>query len=122
MRFCLSQFLALAALVFVGACSDVTQPVVAIDNNGRVLKGTATARADGQGSYTMTNGKVTCTGNYNAYDTSVTIPLSILCDNGMTGIGSATRTASGMSGSGTFTSSDGATWRFVFGADATALF
>lgn len=107
--------------MFLSACGDITQPVVALDNKGRVLKGTATAGLDGRGSYTVSNGRITCTGNYNAFDASLTIPLSILCDNGMTGIGSATRTANGLSGSGTFVSSDGAQWRFVFGGDAAAL-
>jgi hypothetical protein len=106
----------------LASCSDITQPVVAIGKDGRMMKGSATASMSGEGSYTMTDGKITCSGSYNAFDLSATIPLSILCNNGLTGIGSATRTADGMSGSGTFTTSDGRDWRFVFGRSATALF
>lgn len=115
------NFFAVSGVLFASACSDITQPVAAIDNRGRIMKGTTTAAMNGQGHYTMTDGKITCTGNYNAFDMSQTIPLSILCDNGMTGIGSATRTADGLSGSGTFSASDGSQWRFVFGGNAAAL-
>ena len=115
-------FPAVLSLIVVAACAELTVPVAAIDNRGHIVKGTATAKPDGHGMYTLSDGKITCTGNYNAYDLSQTIPLSILCDNGMTGIGSATRTADGRSGSGTFTTSDGRQWRFVFGENATALF
>lgn len=110
-----------SAVVLTSAC-DISVPVAAIDENGGVMKGTATAKASGEGTYTMTNGEMTCVGSYNALDMSLTIPLSILCDNGISGVGSATRTAGGQSGSGTFTTTDGRNWQFVFGQSVTSLF
>lgn len=103
----------------LAACS-YTAPVAAIDEGGHVMRGQATASFDG-GRYTLSDGRTTCAGNYNAFDTSQTIPLSILCDDGRTGIGSATRTVDGTGGSGQFSMSDGSQWRFVFGHSAAAL-
>ena len=104
----------------VAACS-ITEPVAVVSEDGKILRGTTTAEMTGEGSFTVTGDDMTCTGNYNAFDMSPTIPLSVLCDNGITGIGSATRTNDGRSGSGTFTDSNGKDWRFVFGANAAAL-
>ena len=84
------------------------------------MRGQATATMEA-GSYTLTDGRVTCSGNYDPFDMSLTIPLSILCNDGRTGIGAATRTADGQSGSGQFSMSDGSQWRFVFGAGAEML-
>lgn len=102
------------------AC-EITKPVAVISDRGDIMRGTTTASMTGAGSYTVSDGTISCTGNYNSLDTSTTIPLSILCNNGLTGIGSATRTLDGMSGSGTFTTTDGRNWRFVFGENVAAL-
>lgn len=113
----------LATLPFLAlaACSDITLPVAAIGQNGAKMTGTATARMNGDGEIIMTGPYGTCTGNYDSLDMSVTIPVSLLCSDGTTAIGSATRTASGMSGSGTMRDSKGREWQFVFGNNATAL-
>ena len=86
------------------------------------MKGTATAKANGDGQILLSGPYGECTGNYNSYDMSLTIPISLLCEDGTTVIGSATRTASGRSGSGTIRDSNGRDWRYVFGENATALF
>lgn len=100
-------------------CS-ITVPVAAIDESGHVMRGHATATMS-DGTYTLSDGKAVCTGSYDPLDTSQTIPLSVLCNDGRTGIGSATRTADGTGGSGQFSMNDGTQWRFVFGKAATAL-
>lgn len=117
-------FAALACLtgITLSGCSDLTVPVAAIDNSGVVMKGTATARMNGDGEIAVTGPYGRCVGNYDAYDLSSTIPISLLCDDQTTALGSATRTGSGVSGSGSMRDSKGRDWRFVFGNNATALF
>ena len=110
------------ATAVLAACGDITQPVAAVGPNGEIMKGTATARMSGDGEMVVTGPYGTCTGNYNSLDYSLTIPISLLCDDGTKALGSATRTASGMSGSGTLRDSKGREWQFVFGQNATALF
>ena len=105
----------------LAGCSPVTLPVAAL-GNGKLMKGVATANINGDGEIIITGPYGTCTGNYNAYDTSTTLPISLLCQDGTTALGSATRTASGLSGSGTMTDSKGQDWRFVFGDNAASLF
>ena len=114
-RYLLSSFL----FVMISACS-VTAPVAAISESGEIMRGQATAILE-EGAYFVSDGQVTCTDSRNPLDGSLTIPLSILCDDGRTGIGSATRTASATFGSGQFSMSDGSQWRFVFGEDAALL-
>ena len=97
----------------LSACS-ITVPVVVIGQNGQVLKGTATADLSG-GSFVATDGKLTCSGNYNSLDTSVTITMQVLCSDGRKGFVIATREASGTSGHGTVKLNDGSTAEFVFG-------
>jgi len=109
----------LASALFLSACT-VTGPVAAISDDGQIMRGSATATME-SGSYSLSDGKVTCSGNYDPLDPSMTIPLSILCSDGRTGVGSATRTSNGLSGSGQFSMSDGSQWRFIFGAGAGSL-
>lgn len=106
-------------LTLLAGCS-VTAPVAAISENGQIMRGQATATLE-SGSFYVSDGKVRCGGNYDPLDMSETIPLSILCNDGRTGIGSATRTADGASGSGQFSMNDGSQWRFVFGAAAKMI-
>lgn len=106
-------------IAMISACS-VTAPVAAISESGEIMRDQATATLE-EGAYFVSDGQVSCAGNYNPLCGSPTIPLSILCDDGRTGIGSATRTASGTSGSGQFSMSDGSQWRFVFGEGAALL-
>lgn len=104
------------------ACSDITVPVAAIGQTGAIMKGTATARLDGDGEIIVSGPYGKCTGNYNSLDYSLTIPISLLCEDGTTALGSATRTANGLSGAGTMRDSKGREWQFVFGQNAAALF
>jgi|ERR1700733_402989 len=71
-----------------------------------VMRGTTTASLSG-GSFSLSNGLLTCGGAYNALDTSPTISIPVLCSDGRKGIITATRDNSGMSGGGHFTLNDG---------------
>ena len=115
----------IAGIVGVGllaGCSAITVPIAAVGDNGNIMKGTATANLDGNGEFTVTGPYGNCTGNYDPYDMSLTIPVALLCEDGTRAIGSVTRTASGTSGSGSMTDTKGSEWRIVFGENATALF
>lgn len=107
---------ALSVLAQLTACS-ITEPVVVIGQNGMTLHGTATATLSG-GSFFATDGKLTCSGNYNGMSTDVTISMQALCSDGRKGIVLVTRESSGTSGHGTVRLNDGTEWTFIFGAAA----
>jgi hypothetical protein len=73
------------------------------------------------GSFSVTNGTLSCGGDYNALDQSPTISIPVLCNDGRKGIILATRDYSGTSGGGHFTLNDGTTGDFMFGAAAQKL-
>ncbi len=110
------------AVPLLSACAEITQPVAAISSTGVKMTGTATAKLSGDGLIVVSGPYGKCTGTYDSLDYSTTIPISLLCDDGTTALGSATRTDSGMSGAGTMRDSKGRDWQFVFGKSATALF
>lgn len=109
----LNWWLSGAVVILVCACS-VTVPVVVIAPNGQTLRGTAHADLSG-GSFSATDGKLTCSGNYNGLDMSVTITMQVLCSDGRKGFVIATREASGTSGHGMVKLNDGSSAEFVFG-------
>lgn len=116
------RILAICGLALaMGGCS-ITVPVAVVGKgfDGGLLKGTATAALSG-GSFTATNGKLTCGGDYNALDTSPTITIPVLCNDGRKGIIMATRSNSGTSGGGTYTLNDGSTGSFIFGEAAASF-
>ena len=84
------------------------------------MRGTTTAAISG-GSFNVSNGTLSCGGTYNALDYSPTISAPVLCNDGRKGIITVTRDASGMSGGGHFTLTDGTTGDFIFGAAAEKL-
>ena len=108
---------------FLTACA-VTRPVVVIGDNGQMLRGSATASLEG-GSFEVSgkwNGKnLTCAGTYNSLDTSPTISMPVHCNDGRKGIVIATRSNSGLDGSGRVRLNDGTEADFVFGTAAAAL-
>ena len=110
----------LLAAFCCAACS-VTRPVALISNKGQILRGTATASLTGSGSFSVTDGKLTCAGSYNSLDQSSTIAATLLRNDGRKGIITATRQLDGLNGSGRVRLSDGSEADFVFG-DAAAAF
>jgi hypothetical protein len=109
----------LLAAVVVGGCA-ITEPVVVIDKTGRTLRGTTTASLSG-GSFNVTDGKLSCGGDYDALDTSSTISMPVLCSDGRRGIIIATRDNSGLSGAGTARMTDGSEATFMFGRAAAGF-
>jgi hypothetical protein len=91
---------------------------VVIGKDGQTPKGTATGRFSGNGSFSATDGKLTCSGNYNSLSMEVTITMQVLCSDGRKGIVIATRESSGAAGHGTVRLNDGSEWTFIFGASA----
>lgn len=110
--------IALVLLTSLSVCGCTnTQPVVVIGLNGQVLKGTATASLSG-GSFSVTDGKLTCGGSYDSLSLEPTITMQTLCSDGRKGIVIATRDSSGTSGHGTVTLTDGSEGKFIFGPSA----
>ena len=105
---------ALCALMLTG-CS-ITEPVVVITSAGQTLKGSATASMS-SGSFTATNGTLTCGGSYDSMATSETITMPVLCSDGRKGIVIATRDTT-TSGHGTIRLTDGLEGQFMFGRAA----
>lgn len=109
------------ALAGLGGCSDITLPVAVIGPTGHILRGTATAHMNGDGTFEASDGKLRCAGTYDALSTSPTISFPVQCSNGLKGLGTAVRETSGLAGSGSIRMSDGTDWRFVFGKAATTF-
>jgi hypothetical protein len=106
----------LGVSVLCSACT-VTQPVAVIGMNGQTLRGTTTASLSG-GSFTVTDGKLTCGGSYNSLSLEQTITMPVLCSDGRKGIVIATRDSTGQSGFGRVRLTDGTEADFIFGPAA----
>jgi hypothetical protein len=118
-RRCVRVAIPFCAALWLGACT-ITEPVVVIGQNGQILRGTVTAALTG-GSFSASDGKLTCAGTYNSWDVSTTISMPVTCSDGRRGIVIATRDDSGLAGSGTIRLTDGSTATFIFGAGAAAF-
>ena len=99
-------------------CS-VTVPVAVIGQHGEIMRGTNTASL-ASATFTVTDGKVTCSGSYNPLNESQTITTTVTCTDDRTGIVTAVRD-SPTSGGGTVTLSDGTSARFIFGEAARRI-
>jgi hypothetical protein len=111
---------AILGTIFLLAGCSITEPVVVIAQNGQILRGTSTATLAG-GSFTVSDGSLTCSGSYNSLDLSPTISMPVTCSDGRRGIVIATRDNSGTSGAGTVRLSDGMQGTFMFGAAAASF-
>src|SRR6516164_11543824 len=100
------RLVALGLAAILAACA-VTEPVVVIGQDGQTLKGTSTARMSGHGSVTVTDGKLTCGGNYNSLSGEITINIPVLCSDGRKGFAVVTHESSGLAGHGTLKMNDG---------------
>jgi hypothetical protein len=111
---------ALIATTCIGCA--VTEPVAVVSKGipGGIMRGTTTAALSG-GSFSVTNGMLSCGGDYNALDQSPTISIPVLCNDGRKGIITVTRDYSGTSGGGHFTLTDVTTGDFLFGSAAGKL-
>lgn len=102
--------------LLVTACA-VTEPVVVITTTGQTLRGQTHADLTG-GSFSVTDGKLTCGGSYDSLNTEPTITIPVLCSDGRKGIVIATRDRSGESGWGNVQLNDGTRATFIFGPAA----
>ncbi len=112
------KFAALACACALSGCAT-TIPVAVITRDGRILRGENHASLT-SGSFMVTDGKLTCTGSYNPLNTSHTITVSLVCNDGRTGIAIATRDTA-TSGGGKVTLSDGSEGTFIFGHAAEKI-
>lgn len=102
----------------LGGCAE-TIPVAVIGARGEVLRGTNSVSLT-SGTFSVSDGKLTCVGSYNPLNESQTLTVTLTCNDGRTGIAIATRD-SATSGGGSVRLSDGETGNFVFGADAAKI-
>ncbi len=114
----------LCALVATGAATllvgcSMTIPVAVIGQHGEIMRGTNTVGLT-EGSFSVTDGKVTCSGSYSALNESQTITMPVVCTDGRRGIVTATRD-SPMSGGGKVRLSDGTEADFIFGEAARRI-
>jgi predicted aspartyl protease len=108
--------LALLALSFA-PLRAATLPVVVVGDDF-VLQGITSSSLFG-GSFSVTNGQLTCSGTFNPYDRAPTITMQTQCSDGRTGNVVSSRDPSYQAGSGSVTFSDGSHAIFYFGANAT---
>ena len=108
-----------AGFILLAACT-VTYPVAVIGENGEVMRGTTTASL-GSGSFSVSDGKITCAGSYDSSDRSITISMPVLCSDGRKGIIIVTRNRNLQSGSGRVRMDDGTEADFIFGEAAAAF-
>ena len=109
---------ALAGLA-LAACS-VTVPVAVVPQSGPVMRGTATGSLGG-GSFTVTDGKLTCSGEYDALDRSPTLQMPTSCSDGRKGLVTATRDSNMTDGRGVVRLQDGFEAQFMFGKYAKGV-
>ncbi len=100
------------ATIVLSGCAR-TVPVAVIGQRGEILRGENKVSLT-EGSFSVTNGKLTCSGSYDPLNHSRTITATLLCSDGRTGIAIATRD-SPVSGGGKVTLSDGEEGTFIFG-------
>ena len=112
-----------------GACSISTPgpistilPVAVVSTAfpGGVLRGTLTATS-GLSSFKVSDGTLSCGGDYDAHNVSPTISIPIRCSDGRKGVMIVVRENGGRSGGGYFTLNDGSLGDFIFGAQASKL-
>jgi len=110
----------LAAATYLSGCA-VTVPVAVFAPKGQILRGTATAAMTGSGTFSVSDGKLTCAGSYNSLDMSPTISMPVQCNDGRKGIITATRNWDGLSGAGRVRLNDGTEGDFIFGEMAATF-
>ena len=94
--------------------------VAVIGERGDVLTGMMVSAPPG-GSFTATNGVISCHGRYNATARDRAVTFTTVCNDGRQGVGTARRDSSLVSGHGTVRMDDGETGQFIFGPEASIL-
>jgi hypothetical protein len=114
--------IAIAALPIVSCAGSVTVPVAVVSKGvpGGIMRGSNTASLS-DATFNVSSGTLSCGGSYSPLNSSLTISIPVLCNDGRKGIVTATRDYGGMSGGGHFTLNDGTTGDFIFGEAAGKL-
>ena len=112
------KFAAIAIVAMLAGCA-VTVPVAVISDRDGTLRGSSTATL-AEGSFSVSNGKLTCSGTYDAINQSPTIEVVVLCSDGRKGFAVVTRTGA-TSGHGFVRMNDGSTASILMGAAAATL-
>lgn len=112
----MTRFLFAMPLVFLAGCGSVTLPAAVKTSDGRSLVGTTTAAMSG-GTFSVATAdrKLTCSGTYDALDTSPTISVPVTCSDGRYAKAIVTRSPDGRSGYGNAVLSDGTIAVVAFG-------
>lgn len=105
------------AFSLIGCATTI--PVAVITRDGHILRGENTVSM-ASGTFSVTDGKLSCSGSYNPLNESRTITVTVICNDGRTGIAIATRD-SALSGGGKVTLSDGSEGTFIFGDAARKI-
>lgn len=113
----------LAAPFLLAGCGSITVPAAVKMENGDAYVGTTTAAMSG-GTFQVsaTSGKVACSGNYDAFDTSSVISAPVSCSDGRYGTITVIRNPDLRGGAGTVNLADGSTGRVAFGKNASSVF
>lgn len=98
----------------LSACSPSGKVAVIAPNGQLVMDGEFSSTISG-GYFTVTNGRTTCTGAFNAEVQSEKLTAPVFCTDGRQGKAVITRQLNGYDGYGELQFSDGPVWRFVFG-------
>jgi hypothetical protein len=118
------RYLATFSLIFLAGClpSSMTVPVAVVGKGlpGGVMRGTNTFSM-AEASFNVSGGKLSCGGSYSPSNSSITISIPVLCNDGRKGIVTATRDRDGMGGGGHFVLNDGTMGDFIFGEAAGKL-
>jgi len=109
----------LVVITFAAGGCATTIPVAVITHDGHILRGENSVSLS-SGTFSVTDGKLTCVGSYNPLNESRTITVTVTCNDGRTGIAIATRD-SALSGGGKVTLSDGSEGTFIFGEGARKI-
>lgn len=111
----------IVSALLCGACSQ-TFPIAVIgkDLPGGIMRGEGVASLAG-GTFSVSGGRLRCSGDYDATDSSPTIRVPVTCSDGRRGIIVATRNGPGKGGGGRFTLNDGTSGEFIFGPGAERL-
>lgn len=107
------------AVLALAACS-VTVPVAVVPKTGPIMRGTATGSLSG-GTFSVTDGQLTCSGTYDALDSSPTLQMPTTCSDGRKGLVTSTRDPNLTDGKGVVRLQDGTEAQFMFGKYAQGV-
>lgn len=110
-----------ALLSLAGCANTLTRPVLITMKNGQVLRGSTTVTLSPvSGTFSATDGKLTCQGDYDPMLSSPELNLDIQCSDGKKGTAVVHRGtgAASVNGAGEVRMEDGRIGSFLYGTGA----